>query len=42
MVGKTDRKLERTRRHKRVRKIEFICRKVNQMPLSENMTIYRE
>lgn len=25
-----------------VRKIEFICRKVNQMPLSENMTIYRE
>lgn len=25
-----------------VRKIEFICRKVNQLPISENMTIYRE
>lgn len=25
-----------------VRNIEFVCRKVKQLPISENMTIYRE
>ena len=25
-----------------IKDIEFVCRKINQLPMSENMTIYRE